>query len=164
MIDNLLFESRGMNKNFMQKMKIILIISFCIGILMFILINIEVEKTRYFMAIESLSDPLPKYKVHLISNQRDRIMFLYIGIILIANSIIGLFMIPKWNKTYLKIYDNYIEGMNFISGFKYFYDEIKHIEKQNSKLIINTNTRDIGISINGDIDNAYTIIQNKIRN
>lgn len=166
-MDNLLFETKGMNKTFIKKMKISMLISFCISILMLILMNIKVEKTRYFIAIQSTADPLPKYKAHLISNASDRILFLYIGIVCIMYSIIGLFVIAKWNKTYFKIYDNYIEGVTFdftYRNFKYFYNEIKHVEKQKHKLIINTNIRNIGISINGDIDNAYTIIQNKIHN
>lgn len=164
-MNNLLFESKGMNKTFIKKMKISILISFCISILMFILINIEVEKTRYFSALPT--EPLPKYKGHLIADASDRILFLYIGIVCIMYSIIGLLVIAKWNKTYFKIYDNYIEGVTFdftYRNFKYFYNEIKHIEKQKYKLIISTNIRNMGISINGDIDNAYAIIQNKIHN
>lgn len=166
-MNNLLFESKGMNEKFILKMKISLIISFCVGILMFVLINIKVEKTRYFMPLNSLSDPLPKYEAHLIANQDDRILFAYIGIVLIAYSVIGIYIMNKWKKTYLKVYDNYIDGINFYftnKHFKYFYNEIKHIEKQKSKLIISTNAENIGISINGDIDTAYNIIQNKIQN
>lgn len=165
-MNNLLFESKGMNEKFILKMKISLIISFCVGILMFILINIKIEKTRYFMTINSLSDPLPKYKAHLIANQDDRILFAYIGIVLILSSIIvGIFVFKQWNKIYLKIYDDYIEYFEY-REFKYFYNEIKHVDKCNHKLLIYT-TNNVGsmrIFINGDIDTAYNIIQSKIQN
>jgi hypothetical protein len=105
------------------------------------------------------------YKVHLIANESDRILFFLIGLGLISYSITGLFVIAKLNKVYLKIYDNCIQGVTFTfanRSFKYFYNEIKHVDKHNSSLIIYTNVGKIGISINGDIDNAYTIIQDKI--
>lgn len=164
-MNKLLFESKGMNTVFILKMKISMLISFCISITMFILISIKVEKTLYFSALPT--DPLPKYKGYLIANASDRILFLYIGIVFMMYSIIGLFAIAKWNKTYLKIYDNCIEGVTFdftYRNFKYFYNEIKHIEKQKHKLIISTNVRNIGISINENIDTAYNIIQSKIQN
>lgn len=163
-MDKLIFESVGIGQKKNNYLWTGAILSFFLGLLAIIVANIKVEKRLPFL-VENKT-----YVGYWVGNNQNHYLFIYIGIVFVIVSIMAVFIIRELKKIRIRIYENHIEGKRivnmiifpFLKDFYYTYSEIKHINKSQSAIEIYTVAENFGITIDGDTEEIYCFIKDKL--